>query len=851
MYQSAGKLIYSPSDLTTYMSSPFASWMNRWALAYPQQAPQPDAEDALNTMLAEKGLAHEAALLSHFQQQGLTVVDIARDNAGANKNIAHKLQATQTAMQNGVDVIYQAVLQRDPFIGHADFLVKVPGQSRLGNYHYEVWDTKLASIVKPAFVVQLCCYADMLEALQGCRPEHIVVALGNQERECLKTDDYYYYYLALKSRFLAEQEAFSPDIMPDPADSKSHGRWSGYAEELLQDNDHLSLVANITRSQIKKLNRAGISTCQQLAQANIGRVPGLSAEVLARLQAQAAIQKASEGAGRPLFEVLPPEAEQNPAGLMLLPPHSGLDVFFDIEGFPLDEGGLEYLWGCTYFDENGLRQFKDFWAHNREQEKQAFEGFISWAYARWQQDPHMHIYHYANYEIAACRKLMGRYGVCEHEVDQLLRNDVFVDLYKIVKGGLRVGEPRYSIKNIEHLYRGKRDTAVGSGGDSVVVYEQWRNLNRLGQEGDVWQSSAILKDIRDYNIDDCNSTQELTVWLREQQQNHGIMYNGQLELIEPDVKEEVTQRMLLRDRLLARAKTEQAEQARITENLAWILEFHRRESKPVFWRLFDRLGLSHDELEDDIDCLANCQRTDRAAFKPTERARNLAYEYHFNVNQEFKIPRNDSMYLLENTKRKVKILPDASDFKSGRVVVQAGFDPGDVISLIPDEYVNPDMIQKAIDDVVSCYEKGALNDSAILAFLRRDMPNIKGHRQGDPIVTAATPTDRMNRVIQAVCRLDNSYLTLQGPPGAGKTYTGKHIIAELLKQGKRIGISSNSHKAINNLLVGVAEYCRSEGIEARCFCTKNTGDEIEDNGIQLIKNNEISAYLQEPACVIG
>ena len=46
----------------------------------------------------------------------------------------------------------------------------------------------------------------------------------------------------------------------------------------------------------------------------------------------------------------------------------------------------------------------------------------------------MHIYHYANYGVAACRKLMGRYGICGVMVDALLRNEVFVDLYKIVKG---------------------------------------------------------------------------------------------------------------------------------------------------------------------------------------------------------------------------------------------------------------------------------------------------------------------------------------------------------------------------------------------------------------------------------
>lgn len=653
MYKSAGKLIYSPSDLTTYMSSPFAAWMDRLAVEYPLLAPAADEADTLGSMLAEKGLVHESELLARFRQQGLTVLDIA-ENSSSHSTVAEKLQATRAAMQSGADVIYQAVLQQSPFTGYADFLVKVPGQSRLGNYHYEVWDSKLAAAVKPYFVVQLCCYADMLESLQGCRPEHIVVALGSQECIRLATENYFYYYLALKTRFLAEQESFNPDAMPDPADSQSHGRWSAYAEQFLHENDHLSRVANISRSQIKKLNRAGIFTCQQLVQTDMARVPGLSAEALGKLQAQAAIQKASEGAERPLFQVLPPMAAQNPTGLVLLPPHSNLDVFFDIEGFPLDEGGLEYLWGCTYFDETGQRQFLDFWAHDRTQEKQAFESFINWVYARWQQDPSMHIYHYANYEIAACRKLMGRYGVCEYEVDQLLRNEVFVDLYKIVKGGLLVGEPRYSIKNIEHLYRDKRDTAVGSGGDSVVVYEQWRNLHQQGQEGGSWQTSAILKDIRDYNIDDCNSTQELTAWLREQQQQHGMVYAGQLALITPEVNEEINARVQCRDRLLARAGKEPEAQSRITENLAWLLEFHRRESKPVFWRLFDRLGLSHEELEDDMDCLANCQRTGRAPFKPGERARNLAYEYRFNVNQEFKIPRQENMYLLEAARRKVK-----------------------------------------------------------------------------------------------------------------------------------------------------------------------------------------------------
>lgn len=165
---------------------------------------------------------------------------------------------------------------------------------------------------------------------------------------------------------------------------------------------------------------------QGLVETDCDRIKGMNADVFTRLKAQAKIQKESFGKDVPLYKILPHESKKK-MGLSLLPPASPLDIYFDIEGFPLEEGGLEYLWGVTYFDEEGTRQFKDFWAHNETEEKEAFKRFIEWTYARWLQDPAMHIYHYANYEIAACRKLMGRYGICEHEVDQLLRNEVFVD----------------------------------------------------------------------------------------------------------------------------------------------------------------------------------------------------------------------------------------------------------------------------------------------------------------------------------------------------------------------------------------------------------------------------------------
>ena len=169
-----------------------------------------------------------------------------------------------------------------------------------------------------------------------------------------------------------------------------------------------------------------------------------------------------------------------------------------MEGYPLVEGGLEYLFGVTYLNSRS-RKFIDWWAHSPEKEKLAFEGFIDWVHSRWEHDPRMHIYHYASYEISAVRRLMGRYGTREKEVDHLLRNNVFVDLYTVVRQGLRVGEPSYSIKNIERLYRGKREGDVTTSVGSIVFYERWLES---GDSTD-WKDSPILQQIRDYNRDDC------------------------------------------------------------------------------------------------------------------------------------------------------------------------------------------------------------------------------------------------------------------------------------------------------------------------------------------------------------
>lgn len=860
MRKESGNLCYSPSDLTVFMESPFASWMDRFRLEKPDQAPPADPEDPLDAILQRDGYAHEDSLEAQLKAEGRDVRKV------EGEGYADKLEHTLQLMREGCEIITQGRLELGQFSGFADFLVKVPGESALGDYHYEVWDTKLSRTLRPKFVIQLCCYAEMLEAVQGRMPDCIAVVLGNGQHERLRTGEYLGYYQNLKREFLQAQQRFDPAAMPDPADSRNHGRWSSYAKEWFIQNDHLSQVANITHGQIRKLKAAGIHTMADLAASQLPKIKGMQDVVLAKLKAQAEIQQTSKGKVIPDYRLLPAKAD---AGLSLLPPPSRHDLFFDIEGYPLVDGGLEYLWGCTYFDETGQRQFRDFWAHDAEQEKEAFVGFIRWAYARWQEDPAMHIYHYANYEISACRKLMGRYGVCEKEVDDLLRNHVFVDLYKIVKGALLVGEPRYSIKNIEHLYRGKRATDVTGGADSVAVYDQWREAFAAGKNNESWGASELLRNIRDYNIDDCNSTQELVDWLRAQQAQHGIAYSGlAAEVIgqEDEAAEEKRENILritnLRDQLLEKGRLCAEEDPGLAEairTVGWSLEFFQREDKPAWWKFFERDAAFDDELLDDPDCLAECQRTEREPYTTTAKQRNKYYEYRFPA-QEMKLPKDEQNFYLKGCRDEngkpmtVTYIGDESQPEQCLIIVKAKEEPKMTITLLPSEVVKadpkPGAIRSVAEDVDNDLAAAWQRHAAIMDFLARRKPNIKSHA-GGPIITGQDDAGRLQQIIRAVERLDKSYLAIQGPPGAGKTYTATRIIAALLAQGKKIGIASNSHHAINNLLFSTAAHCREKGIAATFSCGKETEQpRREALGVSLLKNDKIAAAAK-PACVIG
>ena len=796
-------LVFSPSDLVRYSESNYASWMDRYNLENPGEL-EPDQVSEEQQLVINRGFDHEAAFLAELKEGGRDVLEV------ENNKVAE--QTTLEAISGKVEVIFQACLSNGKFRGYADFLVYDP-ESEL----YEVWDTKLAGKAKASYLVQLCCYADILECLTGRRPQKLSVVLGNGEQKHFFTSEYYPYYQRLRDSFLQFMEGFDLGNPPVPIARRDHGRWNSHAEAKLKELDHLSQVAGIRQSQVARLEAAGIQTLAGLASTDVPTVEYLQDHAFKALKEQAYLQLltcekrgAQGGDAKAEYRPIYPTPGEPPRGLEVLPPADDKDAFFDFEGFPLVEGGLEYLIGATVKDGDGF-QFLDWWAHDAGQEKVLAIEFIRWAHARWKSSPGMHLYHYANYEVAALQKLTSRYGVMEAELDDLLRNKVFVDLYKVVKEGVRVGEPSYSIKYIEKLYRQARGNEVATAAQSIVEYARWMES---GEPQD-WKGSGILKGIRDYNEDDCVSTAQLVGWLRQVQGDAGIGY------VPPPTPEEQAAKKPTSNRV-AKVVDEldpEAVMAAVGERLGnpayegfpvstlhSLLEYYRREMRPQWWQFFERLSLKPDELKDDLECLGDIEMDPQRDPEPIKRS--MAFHYQFDSNQDTKINADSQCVLLENSW--VRLKPESIEPGSGKLTLKISNARLEEVfegalpqrtSLVPHPFSNHAALRKSILESVHQWVGGGRLPGAIHALLTRTSP-LQRPACRKKLENVEGPLQKATLVAK---EMDGEVLAIQGPPGTGKTYTAANMVRELVGQGLKVGICATSHKAIANLLAAIGE----------------------------------------------
>jgi uncharacterized protein len=836
MQKCGDEVLYSASDLVGCLECEHLTTLDLVNL----NTPLPKTEDDDQAKLIQaKGYAHEADFLELLRARHATLIDI----SATTRNLTQKVEATLQAMREGYEIIFQATLQDGCLIGHADFLRKVPRPSNLGDWSYEVLDTKLARSAKAKFIIQLGFYSAMVGKAQGLLPLQMHVILGDRTEVTYRCADYARYLSLVTRRFLERAKGAASETYPVPCEKCDQCKWRGLCEERRLTDDHLCQVANIKSIQIKKLQLAGVFTLEALGTLPSGtRIPKMTTETLEKLHRQARLQLLARKTGENQLELLP---QTNGAfrGFARLPRPDAGDLFFDMEGNPLEEGGLEYLFGL-YFFQDGKPEFKPFWGHTRAGEKLAFEGFMDFVTAWLRQHPDAHIYHYAHYEQTALKKLMSLHGTREAEVDNLLRAQKLVDLYKVVSEGIRVSEPRYSIKNIEHFYLEGRTGDVTNAGASIVYYENWKAT------GD----PQLLKDIEDYNFDDVRSTYELRQWLLTLRPAHFLWFmplTSASKVVIPEVGEltEEEKRLIpYRESLVDGLPAERSswgEQEHLYELTYQLLDFHRRAAKPEWWSMFSRKELSEEELLDDGECLAGL--IPDPANPPAKDGRSMKYSFFF-PEQESKLKTGDGASITQTSDPVSGVVVDE---ETRRVTFRRSGSKEPLtlpVALGPGMPVSTKGLTEAVFRFANSLVKEERTYSAIESILTQSLPAIKGHESGAAILPDSE--DLLPEIIKAISNLDGSYIFVQGPPGAGKTYTGSHVIVALLKQGYKVGVSSNSHKAINNLLHGVEKVANHEGFSFR-GAKKSTaakpescldGDFIED----VFNNDDILECMDGP-----
>ena len=830
MHRIQSSIKLSATDLIGYLNCHHLAELNLEVVD--GKRPEPNDWDPTLQILSELGLLHERDYVEHLIETGLDVVQL-----NGVDNFDEAISETLVAMQCGSQAIVQGALSHDGWYGRTDILFRVDSPSKFGDWSYEVAETKLARETKAGAVLQLCLYSDLLTSIQDAEPEHLYVITpwSNYEPQKYRFADFSAYFRKVKLNYVTALAERGAETYPEPKDHCEICKWRTTCDKRRRDDDHLCLVSGISKLQTNELNRQGVATLRDLANMPLPLewqpVRG-SAESYSRIREQARVQFEARETGKNKFELLPIE---DGFGLTRLPEPSDGDIFFDLEASQfVGEHGLEYLFG--YYVKNDVEpthyEYYCDWAFTRSEEKQTFEKFVDFVMERWELYPDFHIYHYAPYEPSALKRLMGRYATREDEIDQMLRAGVFVDLYQIVRQSIRASVESYSIKHLEKFYEYEREAGLTEANAALFRLQTSLEFDDISSIKPETKST-----VRAYNRDDCISTLALRNWLETQRAS---LINDGTNVPRPSFRdatpsEILTERQkrvlaivgkLTHDIPIALEDRDREQQARWI--LANLLEWHRREEKATWWEYFRLADLSAEELLEEraglsvLEFRGNVGGTSAAPIHrykfPPQETELRGGEALCNVggNKLGKVEEISS----ENFTVDIKKRMDAATIHPQAVFVH--------------DFVNSNVIA---DSILRIGERNAMhgmegdgNFVAARDLLLRELPRVDEQelqREGETTLESA---------IRLCKHLTQGILAIQGPPGAGKTFTGASMICELVRQGKTVGVTANSHKVIRNLLDSTIKIANELQIDVRC-CHKAAEAEQSQPNIDIVKNN--------------
>ncbi|WP_100812008.1 TM0106 family RecB-like putative nuclease [Microbacterium sp. BR1] len=861
--ENEGRLVTSASDLKAASECEFA-WVRAIdaRLGRIEQVVEP--EDLTLERAARLGDRHERRVLERYREEDpdgvATIAQVSSVDAPA---LAEAVRLTNAALADpSVRIIYQAAFATADFVGFADFLIRDESGRWL------VQDTKLARRARVTALMQLAAYVQRLDELGVPRSDRVELLLGDGTTSSHLVDDilpvYHLRYARLveliESRHLERGPADAPAAWGDDR-YFACGRCATCQIEVEASRD-LLLVAGMRPLQRTKLRDAGIRTLDELSVAQAPPAK-MNADVFGLLRTQAQLQRASEIALADAPDDMTPVPVYRvvePAALAALPPADPGDLFFDFEGDPLytegvgTEWGIDYLFGWVDEREN----FSRLWAHSFDEERVALSRFLDFVDLHRLAHPGMHIYHYAPYEPTHLLAMAARHGTGEAQVDRLLRDGVFVDLYPIVRRALRVGSRSYSIKKLEPLYMGDetRQSDVQRGDESIVRYVEARMLQDAGDDAG---AEAILDDIADYNRYDCVSTRRLRNWLRDRADEVGIVSAADPE---PDgAGYEPSPRAVALTALAEGADAESTDpDARALRLGAAAIDYYPREAKSFWATHFLRLRepVSVWEQSRDVAVLdasrcevvedwhrAEGQRVDRRILRLRGE---LAPGTRLSVGSEpFLLYELPAPFVFEASPRwlhadhRGRVLEELEDGALVEERARGGFTWGELpIAITPAAPPRALSQQVAIDewaDSVIAASPAFPADPAT-DLLRRRPPRLSAGRP-EP----ADAADPVPAIVATLRDLDRSYLAVQGPPGTGKTYVGSHVIERLVREHSwKIGVVAQSHAVVEHMLDRVID----AGVPAARVGKAPKDDTAEVRFTPLPKNG-VAAFAHEHA----
>ena len=814
--------------------------------------------------LVRRGEEHERAVLDRFRADGCEVADL----SGA----ADSAEATAVAIRAGAGVIYQGTLTgaggdvglfgRPDFLVRADLLAAPDGEPRPDGRHYEVVDAKLARTAKARAVLQTAFYSRLLAELQGTEPRWMHLALGHGELVSFKVRDFAAYERQTRRRLEEVLGAGPPPgLYPEPVEHCAICRWSELCAGRRRQDDDLSLVAGMTTGQRRALKAAGIATRRGFAGlAGLPRLNRVSRDSLGRSQAQARLQVASEDEGTIRYRLLEPERDASGTlipnrGLLALPEPVTGDLFFDIEGaryYSEDsrEFGLQYLFGVVDtadLDSSGYPRYTQIWAFDRQGEKRAFEELVDFITSRRARCPGLHVYHYNHYEPTsvdhltelhgtrqeAVGRLMGRFATREDEVDDLFRLGVFVDLYRVIRQGVQAGVESYSIKRLEPLCGYLRQVDLRAATENLIAFEA------ALEDGTAAADAGRQGVVAGYNEDDCRATLALRGWLEDRRRDLAERTGEQLPrpfVDEPERAPEDPEVTRIRSALLAGVSAETSawtDQERARVLLADLLDWHRREDKPAWWRYFYLCELSSSELIGEPDALGGLAGGEIVDQVKKSVVRRFSYP-----PQEHKFSAGDTAIDPETGRGwPVRAVDDAA----GAIELKVGlaYDGPLPAALIEDGPIKTTQLRERLRDLGDRVARdGANGEDAATALLLKRPPET-----GAPLLSPGeTAAEAAVRLVASLCR---SCLPLQGPPGTGKTYTAAEQILELVTQGRTAGITGPSHAVIEKLIDTLCEHAAERGLVPRIAQRADRDNPFLHGSATAMTNEQLERALRD------